>query len=245
MLTCDEYGNFYFADGRNDAVIKADREGILSVSMIGEEAKLYALTLSESMYARDEDCLEFLNYNQNFEFCVYTVDVRGATAVSVGEPVPGQSLGGGTRAVVSMVKTEDGSRTPEFRMELHKKDGQTENYLFRSELENGTAVFGLGIYGLTGEESPGDTIVGYVREWYMDPDSGKEKTLDTMVKITRGAGITAVSKNHENNYKLTRTYGGETYILQRYENGIRVVPLGVLCAEEEWSGEVWFNTAIE
>ena len=205
MLTCDEYGNFYFADGKNDAIIKADREGILHVSMIGEEAKLYALTLSESMYARDEDCLEFLNYNENFEFCVYTVDVSGETAVSSGEPVLGQSLGGGTLAVVSMVKTEDGSRTPEFRMELHQKDGQTENYLFRSELENGTAVFGLGIYGLTGEESAGDTVVGYVREWYMDPVTGKEKTLDTKVKITRGAGITAVSKNQENNYKLTRT----------------------------------------
>lgn len=239
MLTCDEYGNFYMADGKNNAIIKADRQGIKSISFVGERSGMPALTLSESMYARDEDCLEFLNYNDKYEFCIYQVYTGTEEAVLVNEPIVGQSLGGGSYAHVEMVRDENGDRTSECTLTVKYKDGTQENYRFRSEIEGSVAVYGLGIYGITEK----DTIIGYIREWYMD--GGKEKSLDTKVKIEKGVGITAVGINKGGNENLTRSYGGETYIMQRMEDGIRIVPLGRLYTEEVWSGEHWYLNIIE
>lgn len=239
MLTCDEYGNFYMADGKNDTIIKADRHEIKNISSVGAKSGLPALTLSEKMYAREEDCLEFMNYNDHFEFCIYQVDTKGEEAVLMGEPILGQSLGGGTYAHVEMVFDENGDRTSECKLSVYYSDSTQDNYRFISEHEGSVAVYGLGIYGIT----EGDTIIGYIREWYMD--GGKEKSLDTRVMIEKGIGITAIGLNEENNDYLTRCYGGETYVMQRKDDGIRIIPLMRLYTEEEWSEEHWFSNILE
>lgn len=241
MFTCDTYGNFYMADGGKDVIIKADRNEIKNISSVGAKSGLPALTLSESMYARDEDCLEFMNYNDHYDFCIYRVDTKGEEAVLMEEPFLGQSLGGGTYAYVERVFDENGDRTSECKLTVYYSDGTQDNYRFISEHEGSVAIYGLGIYGIT----EGDTIIGYIREWYRDGDGKKSNSLDTRVIIEKGSGITSIGLNEENNDYLTRCYGGETYVMQRMEDGIRIIPLMRLYEEEEWSEEHWFKNILE
>ena len=78
MFTCDNQGNFYFIDGHNCLIIKADRIGILNTASLGEKSIITEPGLIKSISALEENILivaatspdDFLTYT-------YKLDVSG------------------------------------------------------------------------------------------------------------------------------------------------------------------------
>ncbi len=239
MLTCDEYGNFYMVDGGSNAIIKADRNEIKNVSYVGTESGILPLTLLQSMYAIDEDYLELMGYNEKYDFCIYRVDISGEEAVLLEEPFLGQSLGGRSYAQAAMVKDENGDRTSECTLFVHYSDGTDDNFRFRSDVADDSIVYGLGIYGINDNK----TILGYIREWCGDGEDFQ--SLDTKIKIEKGIGITEAAYNNTDDVISNRCYGGETYIMRRTDDEIRILPMRKLFNEEEWTTEHWYSSIVD
>ena len=97
------------------------------------------------------------------------------------------------------------------------------------------AIVGIAVLGVSDTE----TMIARIGEFVLGPD-GREVYIETWIKIRRGQGITRITDQLDMSSMLKRTYNGQTWILLRQENGIRIMPLSQLADSVQWSSEHWY-----
>ncbi|MBR4895007.1 MAG: S-layer homology domain-containing protein [Clostridia bacterium] len=231
MLAADSMGNFYFADGRNNLILKANRENLLGSSHMGEDVP--ELTLSSQMSAVRENvvCLDTLD--AEFEKITAEIDVSSADARLLS--MERKTLFGSVETSVRRIPKDGRDWSPEAEFRIKWGDGVSETVHVRSNHKGEEAIFGLKLAGLADSE----TLIGYIREFVLN-EAGQESMIETWIKIRRGQGITQITDQLDMNSMLTRTYNGQTWILLRQENGIRIMPLSQLADSVQWSSEHWY-----
>lgn len=232
MLAADGAGNFYFADGRNNLILKANREKLLGSSHMG--ADLPELTLSDRMTAVREDVVCLNTRDSNLWEIAAELDVSRDEARLVSAE-RSKALFGSVEATVRRIPADGRDWSPEAEILIKWEDGTAETVRIRSEHEGEEAIVGIAVLGVRDAE----TLIARIGEFVLGPD-GRDGYIETLVNVCRGQGITQITDQLDMNSMLTRTYNGQTWILLRQENGIRIMPLSELADSVQWSSEHWY-----
>ncbi|MBR5679733.1 MAG: S-layer homology domain-containing protein, partial [Clostridia bacterium] len=128
MLAADSMGNFYFADGRNNLILKANREKLLGYSHMGEDVP--ELTLSSQMSAVRENvvCLDTLD--AVFEIITAEIDVSSADARLLS--MERKTLFGSVETSVRRIPKDGRDWSPEAEFRIKWGDGVSETVHVRS-----------------------------------------------------------------------------------------------------------------
>ena len=232
MLAADAAGNFYFADGRNNLILKANREKLLGSSHMG--ADLPELTLSDRMTAVREDVVCLNTRDSNLWEIAAELDVSRDEARLVSAE-RSKALFGSVEATVRRIPADGRDWSPEAEILIKWEDGTAETVRIRSEHEGEEAIGGIAVLGVRDAE----TLIARIGEFVLGPD-GRDGYIETLVNVCRGQGITQITDQLDMSSMLKRTYNGQTWILLREENGIRIMPLSELADSVKWNSEHWY-----
>ena len=223
-IAADGNGNFYFLDGRNNAVHKADRQGILRTITVDKPD----VAATGGFYAAGEDTLVLENYNDDLIRSVFTLDVSGDSARIVGDVMPGVLLSDGYRAEMTFIPDNegeiwDGGMTRRLSITLYNGDG--------------TVVFSHAVTGNT----PDFAVMAGISPICMLPD---ETVLAKVLSFAEGDrlcvsvvrfgkdGILGASATDPNpNDNLIHDFGGISYLVRHPENGLEIVPVTDVCTD--------------
>ena len=232
MLAADAAGNFYFADGRNNLILKANREKLLGSSHMGTD--LPELTLSDQMTAVREGVVCLHTRDSDLWEIAAELDVSGNEARLVSSE-RSKALFGSVEATVRRIPANGRDWSPEAEILIKWEDGTLETVRIRSEHEGEEAIGGIAVLGVRDAE----TLIARIGEFVLGPD-GQDVYVETLVNVRRGQGITQITDQLDMSSTLKRTYNGQTWILLREENGIRIMPLSELADSVKWSSEHWY-----
>ena len=227
MLTCDNQENFYFIDGHNCLIIKADRNGILSTASLGEKSIITESGLIKSISASEENILivaatspdDFLTYT-------YELDVSGDNAICITEPQVGIALGNGLSYKNELIRNVDGGLTDGISVTIYKNC--VEKNKFEVHTRNNFIV-GLNIYGVT--QSGG--YFARIYEFLADGHTPQE----TFVIIDDQGKVISICDGSLESDDIIRGYNDSTFVLRFDADGVIVFPLLELFStskEESW-----------
>ena len=222
-IAADENGNFYLLDGRNNCVYKADRDGILRTIRLDTPD----LAATRDFYAVGEDMLLLENYNDDLIRSIFTLDVSGDSAQTVGAVTPGILLSDGYRVQLAFLPDNEdeawGGMTKKLSITLYNGDG--------------TVVFSHAVTGNT----PDFAVMAGISPICMLPDEtvlAKVMSFDNAdglhVSVVRFGkdGILGTSATDPNpNDNLIHNFGGTSYLVRHPENGLEILPIAELCTD--------------
>ena len=237
MLAADAAGNFYFADGRNNLILKANREKLLGSSHMGTD--LPELTLSDQMTAVREGVVCLHTRDSDLWEIAAELDVSGNEARLVSSE-RSKALFGSVEATVRRIPANGRDWSPEAEILIKWEDGTSETVRIRSEHEGEEAIGGIAVLGVRDAES----LIARIGEFVLGPD-GRDVYVETLVTVRRGQGITQITDQLDMSSTLKSTYNGQTWILLREENGIRIMPLSELADSVQWRSEHWYVCEIQ
>ncbi|MGI6332768.1 MAG: hypothetical protein ACOX1Y_13715 [Zhaonellaceae bacterium] len=229
MFTCDNQGNFYFIDGHNCLIIKADRIGILNTASLGEKSIITEPGLIKSISALEENILivaatspdDFLTYT-------YKLDVSGDNAICITEPQVGIELGNGLSYKNELITNEDGGLTSGTAVTIYENGVEKNKFEVHSR---NNFIVGLNIYGLT--QSGG--YFARIFEFLADGNTAQE----TFVILDDRGKVISICDGFLKNDDLIRGYNDNTFVLRFEADGITVFPLLELFTTNE--DESWFK----
>ena len=223
-IAADENGNFYLLDGRNNAVHKVDRQGILRTISIDKPD----VTATRGFYVTAEDTLVLENYNDDRIRSVFTLDVSGDNAQIVGDAVPGVLLSDGYRAEMTYIpdnegETWDGGMTKRLSITLYNGDGAIVfSYAVTGNTPDFAVMAGISPICL----QPDETVLAKVMSF--DTGDGLHVSAVRFGK-DRILGASAVDPNPNDN--LIHNFGGVPYMLRHPENGLEILPVTEICTD--------------
>ena len=223
-IAADENGNFYLLDGRNNCVYKADRDGILRTIRLDTPD----LAATRDFYAVGEDMLLLENYNDDLIRSIFTLDVSGDSAQTVGAVTPGILLSDGYRVQLAFLPDNegeawDGGMTKKLSITLYNGDGAV---VFSHAVTGNTPDFAVmaGISPIC--MLPDETVLAKVLSF--DNADG----LHVSVLRFGKDGILGASATDPNpNDNLIHNFGGTSYLVRHPENGLEILPIAELCTD--------------
>lgn len=223
-LAADADGYFYFLDGKNNAIHKADRDGIIRT--IGIDKPDMAAT--SEFYALNDDVLVLGNYNDELVRSVFTFDVSGDRAELAEDVLPGILLSNGYRAEMKFLpdaddEVWDGSMTKRLSITLYNSDGTT---VFSHVLTGKSADFAVmaGISPICMIEE--ETVLAKVMSFDIN-----DQLCVSVVRIGKDGILGALTADPNPNDNLIHTFGGIAYIVRHPENGLEITPISELCTD--------------
>lgn len=212
LMTVDQSGNFYFVDGHNCLIIRANKKGILGTAALGDKAIIKEPGLIKAISALDENLLAITAISPS-DYLTYTyeVDVSGEEAVCLASN-GGTVLGNGYSYENILLLNENGGVTDSTKVTIYK-NGQVENE-FEVRRPNNFVV-GLRILGISAE----DTYFANLSE-YLPGDIFQER----LVVLNRQGEIIAMGKGVLKSDDLIRGYQGNSYVLRFETDGLTVFP---------------------
>lgn len=229
MLTCDYRGNFYFVDGHNCLIIKADRNGILSTASLGEKSLVTEPGLIKSISASEENML-IVTATSPDDFLIYTyeLDISGDNAVCITEPQGGVALGNGLSYKSELIRNEDGGLTDGISVTIYKNG--VEKNKFEVHTRNNFIV-GLNIYGVT--QNGG--YFARISEFLADGNMIQE----TFVILDEQGKVISICEGSLKSDDIIRGYNDNTFVLRFDADGVIVFPLLELFTTSK--DESWFK----
>ncbi len=214
MLTYDSKGNFYFVDGHNSLIIKADRNGILNIASFGEKSIVTEPGLIKGISASKENILHVVAISPG-DFLTYTyeLDVSGDNAICIVEPQLGISLGNGLSYQNELITNIDGSLTDGTSVTIYK-DGAEKN---KFEIHVDHFIFGLNIYGV----APNGGYFANIYEYLADGDTARE----TLVTLNEQGEVERVHEGFFKSGDIIRRYEDKTFVLRFNDDGVTVFPI--------------------
>ncbi|MBZ2175758.1 hypothetical protein K8M07_10970 [Schnuerera sp. xch1] len=227
MLTCDNQGNFYFVDGHNCLITKADKNGILNTASFGEKSIITEPGLIKSISASEENILiieaispdDYLTYT-------YELDVSEDNAISTTGPQVGIPLGNGLSYKNELIRNEDGGLTDGISVTIYKNG--IEKNKFEVHTTN-NFIAGLRIYGVT--QSGG--YFARIYEFLADGNTPQE----TLVTIDEQGKVKSIYEGSFKSDDIIRGYNDSIFVLRFDSDGIIVFPVLDLFStskEESW-----------
>lgn len=228
MLTCDNQGNFYFVDGYNCLIIKADRSGVLNIASLGEKSIVTEPGLIKNISTLEENILIVAAVSPN-DYLTYTyeLDVSGENAICITDPQLGIALGNGLSYKNELITQNgyegltDGSLVTIYKsgIEKNKFEVHTKNNF----------IAGLQIYGITEE---GDYLAK-ISEFLADGHTFQE----TFVILDKQGNVISICEGYLKGDDIIRGYNDNSFVLRFETDGIIVFPLNELFTkgkEENW-----------
>lgn len=227
MLTFDNQGNFYFVDGHNCLIIKADRNGILSTASLGEESIITEPGLIKSISASEENILivEAISLDDYLTY-TYELDVSGDNAICITEPQVGISLGNGLSYKNELIRNVDGGLTDGISVTIYKNG--VEKNKFEIHTTN-NFIIGLNIFGVT--QSGG--YFARIYEILADGNTPQE----TLVTLDEQGKVKSIYEGSFKSDDIIRGYKDNTFVLRFDADGVIVFPVLELFStskEESW-----------
>ncbi len=221
MMTYDNQGNFYFVDGYNCLIIKADRNGILNTASLGEESVITEPGLIKNISIAQENILiaeatsidDYLTYT-------YELDVSGENAICITEPKVGISLGSGLSYKNELIKNEDGGLTDGTFVTIYK-NGIEKNKFEVNRVNN--FIVGLNIYGVT----QSGEYFARIHEFLADGNTFQE----ILVTLDEEGKVKAIHEDSFKNNDIIRRYNDSSFVLRFNDDGVVVFPLLELFSE--------------
>lgn len=227
MITCDNNGNFYFVDGFNNLIIKADRDGILNKSALGDKSIVVEPDLIKSIFSSAEDILMVTAVDpDDFSTYTYELDVSGEDAICISEPIVGRFLGNNLSFTSELIEDEKGALTDGASITIYENNSVKDTFEIHSTINK---IFGVEIYGLIPEG-------GYFARIFEFLENGFPQ--DTFVTLNDKGKVTAICDNSVKSGNIIRGYKNNTFILQFDDDGIIVRPLIELCSKTDKKS--WF-----
>lgn len=227
MLTYDHQGNFYFVDGHNALIIKADKSGMLSTSSLGEKSIITEPGLIKNISALEDNILSVTAISSD-DFLAYTyeLDVSGEDAICIKEPQVGISLGNGLSYKNELLTNENGGLTDGISVTIYKNN--IEKNKFEVHTKNNFIV-GLEIYGVTKDG-------GYLSRVYEMLLNGNS-TQETFVILDEQGKFISICDGYLKDDDIIRGYNDNTFVLRFETDGLIIFPLLELFTssnEESW-----------
>ena len=217
-IAADGNGNFYFLDGRNNAIHKADRNGILRTIQLDKPD----LAATRDFYAVGEDTLLLENYNDDLIRSVFTLDVSGDSARIAGDVVPGMLLSDGYRTEMTFIPDNegeiwDGGMTRRLSITLYNGDGAV---VFSYAVTGNTSDFAVmaGISPIC--MLPDETVLAKVLSF-----AEGDRLCVSVVRFGKDGILGASATDPNPNDNLIRNFGGISYLVRHPENGLEIVPV--------------------
>ena len=217
-IAADGNGNFYFLDGRNNAIHKADRNGILRTIQLDKPD----LAATRDFYAVGEDTLLLENYNDDLIRSVFTLDVSGDSARIVGDVLPGVLLSDGYRTEMTFIPDNegeiwDGGMTRRLSITLYNGDGAV---VFSYAVTGNTSDFAVmaGISPIC--MLPDETVLAKVLSF-----AEGDRLCVSVVRFGKDGILGASATDPNPNDNLIRNFGGISYLVRHPENGLEIVPV--------------------
>lgn len=223
-IAADGNGNFYFLDGRNNAVHKVDRQGILRTITVDKPD----LAATHGFYTAGEDTLLLENYNDDLIRSVFTLDVSGDSARIVGDVVPGVLLSDGYRAEMTFIPDNegeiwDGGMTRRLSITLYNGDGAV---IFSYAVTGNTSDFAVmaGISPIC--MLPDETVLAKVLSF-----AEGDRLCVSVVRFGKDGILGASATDPNPNDNLIHNFGGISYLVRHPENGLEIVPVTDICTD--------------
>ncbi len=230
MLTCDDHDNFYFVDGHNCLIIKADRNGILSTASLGEKSIVTEPGLIKNISASEENILAVTATSPD-DFLTYTykLDVSGGNAVCITEPQVGVALGNGLSYKSELITNKDGGLTDGISVTIYKNGVEKNKFEVHTTIN---VICGLNIYGVT--QNGG--YLARISEFLADGTTIQE----TLVILDEQGKVISICEGSFESGDIIRGYNNGTLVLRFDADGITVCPLLELLSTRK--EESWFYT---
>lgn len=227
MLTCDTHDNFYFVDGYNCLIIKADRKGILGTSFLGEKSIVTEPGLIKNISAIDENRLIVTALSPE-DFLVYTyeLDVSGDKTVCVSEPQVGATLGNGLSYRSELIMDEHGGLTNGIFVTIYENGIEKNKFEIHTTIN---VICGMNIYGIT--QNGG--YFARIYEYLADVNTVQE----TLVILDQEGTVISICEGSLVNDDIIKVYRNNTFVLRFDTEGISIFPLSDLYVtgkEKSW-----------
>lgn len=231
MLTCDEYDNFYFIDGHNCLIIKADRKGILNTASLGEKSIVTEPGLIKSISASEENILIFTALSpDDFNTYTFELDVSEDNAVCITEPQVGILLGNGLSFKSELIRNVDGGLTDGISVTIYKNGVEKNKFEVHTTIN---VISGLNIYGVT--QNGG--YFARIYEFLADGNTIQE----TFVILDEQGKVISICEGSLGSGDIIRGYKDSTFVLRFDDEVITVCPLLELFSTKKEESWFWYK----
>lgn len=206
-LACDPVGNFYFVDGRNCLIAKAENGRLTHLSHLGPAAVAAEPGVYTDLAAPAENVLQVTAYAiEQGGYQTYTLDVSGEQAVCTGQ-TPGVPLDERLTCQSQAVTGPEGGLTGAITLTLYA--GGTEYDRFTLHATGGCTLYG--VQALT-TDSAGRYIL-LAMEFLPDGSTIRQ----SLVQLDRHTGSLRTSPSPLADSDTLRRIHGQLYILRTGE----------------------------